>query len=289
MTTRLRRIDDYRWEIPIDYKPGMRVPGIIYANEAMIREIEKDKSFEQVANTACLPGIVRAATAMPDMHFGYGFPIGGVVATDAREGVISPGGVGFDINCGVRLVSTLLRRDEIIPKMHSLVNTLYDTVPTGVGSEGLMKLTPAEERGIMIKGARWMVERGIGKGEDLAHTEAGGCLEGADPDKVSKHACERGKKQAGTVGSGNHFVEVQYVDKIYHEKAAERLGISEGQVTVMIHSGSRGFGHQVCTDYLQVMNRAMHRYKIQLPDRQLACPLLQSPRLFVMAIHPPSL
>lgn len=277
MSARLKKIDDYRWEIPMTYKSGMRVPGLIYASEELIKEIEKDRSFEQVANTACLPGIVGAAMAMPDIHFGYGFPIGGVVATDAKEGVISPGGVGFDINCGVRLATTHLRREEISTKMHSLVNTLYDEVPTGVGSEGILKLTPAEERELMLKGARWMVERGMGDAEDLAHTEAGGCLMGANPDKVSKHAFERGKKQAGTVGSGNHFVEIQYVDKIYHEAAAKVLGLSEGQVTVMIHSGSRGFGHQVCTDYLEVMNRAMHRYKIELPDRQLACAPIESP------------
>jgi tRNA-splicing ligase RtcB (3'-phosphate/5'-hydroxy nucleic acid ligase) len=277
MAERLRKIDDLRWEIPQTYKPGMRVPGLIYASEDLIKEIEKDQSFEQVANTACLPGIVRAAIAMPDMHFGYGFPIGGVVATDAEEGVISPGGVGFDINCGVRLALTNLRREEITSRMHTIVNSLYQEVPTGVGSEGIFRLTPDEERQVMVKGARWMVERGMGEAKDLAHTEAGGCLEGANPDKVSKSALERGKKQAGTVGSGNHFVEIQYVDKIYHQSAARTLGLWEGQVAVMIHSGSRGFGHQICTDYLEVMNRAMQKYKIDLPDRQLACAPIASP------------
>lgn len=255
----------------MDYKAGMRVPGIIFADEGLIRDIEKDQSCEQVANVAFLPGILTASIAMPDMHFGYGFPIGGVAACDAQDGVISPGGVGFDINCGVRLAATSLHKEEVAGKIKDLITALYNHVPTGVGSEGPLKLSQEEEEAVVVKGARWAVERGMGTADDLSHTEAGGCLEGADPEKVSKKAYERGRRQLGTAGSGNHFIEVQYVDEVFDDTVAAVFGLQPGQVTVMIHSGSRGFGHQVCTDYLAIMDRAMKQYGYQLPDRQLCC------------------
>jgi tRNA-splicing ligase RtcB len=273
----LVQLDDYRWEIPTSFQAGMRVPGIIFASKALVEAIVRDKAYEQVANTACLPGIVKAAYAMPDIHFGYGFPIGGVVATDVRNGVVSPGGVGFDINCGVRLIATRLQHDQIAPKIPGLIDALYQAVPTGVGSAGSLKLSPEEERAVLRTGARWVVERGMGSSDDLAHTEAGGCLDDADPDAVSAKAYERGRRQLGTVGSGNHFIELQYVDRIYDEAAAATLGLTEGLVTLMIHSGSRGLGHQVCTDYLATMDRVMARYGIVLPDRQLACVPIASP------------
>jgi tRNA-splicing ligase RtcB len=263
--------DDYRWEIPMSFQSGMRVPGIIFASKALVEAIVRDRAYEQVANTACLPGIVKAAYAMPDIHFGYGFPIGGVVATDLQEGVVSPGGVGFDINCGVRLIASRLRKEDVAPNVPALIDALYRSIPTGVGSEGALKLSPQEERDVLCKGARWVVDRGMGSPDDLAHTEAGGCLDGADPEAVSAKAYERGRRQLGTVGSGNHFIELQYVDQIHDAALAGAMGLDEGTVTLMIHSGSRGLGHQVCTDYLATMDRAMARYNILLPDRQLAC------------------
>ncbi|MBI3600471.1 MAG: RtcB family protein [Nitrospinae bacterium] len=277
MTVPLKKIDDYRWEIPVSYKEGMKVPGIIYTNETLLKAIQADQSIEQVANGAFLPGIVKASFAMPDMHFGYGLAIGGVVATDIKDGVVSPGGTGYDINCGVRLVRSNLYLKDIKDKAKELVNALYAEIPTGVGSKGRITLSPQEGRDLLVKGARWAVERGNGTKEDLEHTEAGGCLEGADPDKVSSRAFERGKRQEGTLGSGNHFLEIQYVDEIYDEKAANIMGIEKDSITVMIHSGSRGFGHQVCTDYLEVMETAVDKYNIKLPDRQLACAPINSP------------
>lgn len=273
----LKKIDDYRWEIPISYKEGMRVPGIIYTDETLLKAIQADQSIEQVANGAFLPGIVKASFAMPDMHFGYGLPIGGVVATDMDKGVVSPGGTGYDINCGVRLVRSNLYLKDVKGKIKELVNALYAEIPSGVGSKGRITLSPQEGRDILVKGAGWAVERGYGTKEDLEHTEAGGCLEGADPDKVSSRAYERGKRQEGTLGSGNHFLEIQYVDEIYDEKAADIMGLEKDTITVMIHSGSRGFGHQVCTDYLEVMETAVDKYGIKLPDRQLACAPINSP------------
>jgi tRNA-splicing ligase RtcB len=271
MTVQIRKIDDYRWEVPLGYKDCMRVPGIIYADEKLLKMIEKDNSIEQVANGACLPGIVKASLAMPDMHFGYGLAIGGVVATDIHDGVISPGATGYDINCGVRLVKSNLLLKDIKEKVRDLINNLYAEIPTGVGSKGRISLSPQEERDLLLKGARWAVEKGYGTQEDLEHTEAYGCLEGADPDKVSDRSLERGKRQVGTLGSGNHFLEIQYVEEVYDEKAASIMGIEKDSITVMIHSGSRGFGHQVCTDYLEIMEAVVDKYGIKLPDRQLAC------------------
>ncbi|MFV1950887.1 MAG: RtcB family protein [Nitrospinota bacterium] len=277
MSKDIKKIDDYRWEIPIGYKEGMRVPGIIYADERMIKAIIKENSIEQVANGATLPGIVKASLAMPDIHFGYGLPIGGVVATRLDDGIVSPGGTGYDINCGVRLLRSNLRVGEIREKIRSLIDALYANVPAGVGSRGKVNLSHDEEEEVFTKGAGWAIERGYGDAEDLEHTEANGCLEGADPDKVSKRAYERGRRQQGTLGSGNHFLEIQYVEKVFEKDAANAFGLEEGGITVMIHSGSRGFGHQVCTDYLEVMNRAVEKYDIKLPDRQLACAPINSP------------
>jgi tRNA-splicing ligase RtcB len=270
----------YRWEIPKGSIPGMRVPGVIYADDGLIKDIRNDASARQVANGATLPGIVSASMAMPDMHFGYGLPIGGVVATDVNdEGVISPGGTGYDINCGVRLAVTSLHKDDLArgDKLKKLVDTLFNKVPTGVGTKGPIRLTRKELGKVLAKGSRWAVENGMGEPSDLVNTEAGGCMEDADPEALSKRAMERGMPQVGTLGSGNHFIEVQYVDEIFDDAAASAYGVRQGQIAVMVHSGSRGLGHQVCTDHLEVMNRAVHKYGIDLPDRQLACAPFLSP------------
>ena len=271
MTLPIERIDEYRWRIPPEAKPGMRVPAIIFADDKLMEQIRHDLSLEQAANSAMLPGIVRAAYAMPDIHQGYGLPIGAVVATDPETGVVTPGGVGYDINCGVRLLRTDLTKTEVLPRLKELVNLLFAEVPTGVGSHGKVRLTHENQTQPLTDGARWAVSQGMGEPEDLTHTEASGCIPGADPDAVSHKAHERGRDQLGTLGSGNHFLEVQTVERIYDEQAANVLGLFPGQVTVLLHTGSRGFGHQVCTDHLAVMERAVKKYGIQLPDRQLAC------------------
>jgi tRNA-splicing ligase RtcB (3'-phosphate/5'-hydroxy nucleic acid ligase) len=273
---KLKRIDESKLEVPMDYKPGMHVPGIIYVDDNLEKDLEVE-SVDQVANVATLPGIIKASTAMPDIHTGYGFPIGGVAAFDLKDGIVSPGGVGYDINCGVRLLRSNLRKEEIIPKMKELVNVLFSEIPSGVGSKGRMRLGPDDERRIMTKGALWAVENGLGEQSDIEKIESAGRIDGADPSLVSARAYERGRAQQGTLGSGNHFLEIQFVDKIYDEKAANALGLFAGQITVMIHTGSRGFGHQVCSDFLEVMERAAEKYKIELYDRELACAPFQSP------------
>ncbi|MDO9288229.1 MAG: RtcB family protein, partial [Thermodesulfovibrionales bacterium] len=272
----LKRIDDTKIEVPKDYKQGMRVRGIMYVDEILEKDLEP-QCIDQVANVATLPGIVGASMAMPDIHTGYGFSIGGVAAFDLKEGVVSPGGVGYDINCGVRLLRTNLSKEDIIPKLKDLVNLLYNEIPSGVGSKGKIRLTPENEERLLLNGARWAVDEGYGEASDLDRIESGGCIDGADPELISKKAYERGRAQQGTLGSGNHFLEIQHVDEIYDEKAANALGLFEGQVTVMIHTGSRGFGHQVCTDFLEVMARAASKYNIALPDRELACAPYNSP------------
>jgi len=287
MSVPMKQLDPYRWEIPKSYKAGMRVPGIIYADERLMEAIREDNCLEQVANGATFPGIVKASLAMPDIHYGYGLPIGGVVATDLREGIVSPGGTGYDINCGVRLLRTNLQREDVQGRMKDLVEGLYREIPSGVGSKGRVRLSPGDERHLLLEGARWVVKQGYGHPEDLEHMEEGGCLEAADPDAVSSKALERGRPQQGTLGSGNHFVEVQYIQEVFDEKCAEAFGLRLGQVTIMIHTGSRGFGHQVCTDFLVTMNQAMAKYDIHLPDRQLACAPLDSPegRLYLGAMR----
>jgi tRNA-splicing ligase RtcB (3'-phosphate/5'-hydroxy nucleic acid ligase) len=274
----VERITPYLWRIPPDAKPGMRVPGLVYADDELMAAIRRDGSLEQVANAAALPGIVKASLAMPDIHQGYGLPVGGVVATDAACGVVSPGGVGYDINCGVRLMRTRLRRDDLAPRLPALVDALAQAIPAGVGSRGRLKVEAKEERrGPVARGARWAVERGFGDADDLARIESHGTIPGADPDAVSPRAYERGRGQVGTLGSGNHFLEVQVVDEVWAPEAAAALELEIGLVTVMIHTGSRGLGHQVCTDALAVMQPAMRRYGITLPDRQLACVPIDSP------------
>ncbi len=272
----LNKIDDYRWEIPQDYASGMRVPGLIYASSKLLEMIRRDQAPEQVANVAFLPGIVNHSLAMPDIHWGYGFPIGGVAATTLDDGVISPGGVGFDINCGVRLVRTDLTLKEVKTRIESLVSELFRMIPSGVGSKGRIKISYNELRKLLERGAEWAVERGYGWEEDILLTEEEGCMKDANPNLISQHALERGKPQLGTLGSGNHFLEIQLIEKIYDANIAGELGLEEGNVSIMIHTGSRGFGHQVCTDHLSSMQKAVHKYGIHLPDRQLACAPVQS-------------
>ena len=273
----LEKIDDYRWRIPKSYKGGMRVPGIIYADEKLLKDIRQDKAMEQVANVAFLPGIVNASLAMPDLHWGYGFPIGGVAATDVDAGgVISPGGVGFDINCGVRLLKTNFQYDEIKDKIKDLVAVLFSDVPSGLGSKGDIRVSAREEREILVKGARWAVENGYGSEDDLECTEEYGAIPGADPEAVSDRAYERGKAQSGTLGSGNHFIEVQVIDQLYNRDICDEFGLTLGQITIMIHSGSRGLGFQVCDDYTKSMIRCLEKYNINVPDRQLACAAVNS-------------
>ncbi|MEE8318495.1 MAG: RtcB family protein [Dehalococcoidales bacterium] len=274
----LEKIDEYHWRIPKSYKAGMRVPGIIYADEAMIKQIRQEQAMEQVANVAMLPGIVDYSLAMPDIHWGYGFPIGGVAAMRVDDGVVSPGGVGFDINCGVRILRTNLTGEEVCPRITELIEALYRGVPSGVGSKGRVKLRSGEINEVLVKGSRWAVEQGYGRPEDLETTEENGEMSGADPDKVSARAKERGVPQLGTLGSGNHFLEVALVDRIYEPEMADKMGINQpGQVVLLIHCGSRGLGHQVADDYIKEMMRSMVKYEIQLPDRQLACSPVKSP------------
>ena len=274
----LNKIDDYRWEIPRSYKSGMRVPGLIYADERMLQSIRQEQAAEQVANVAFLPGIVGHSMAMPDIHWGYGFPIGGVAATRVEDGVVSPGGVGYDINCGVRLLRTNLHESEVRAKMEQLLSELFVNVPSGVGSTGKIRVGKKEMDDILSAGARWAVKRGFGTEEDLEMTEEGGCLKGADPGKVSFKAKERGSPQSGTLGSGNHFLEVEVVEEIYEPDIAKTMGIEDvGQVLFLIHTGSRGLGHQVCDDYVRGLRQAIERYDIELPDRELACAPVKSP------------
>ncbi len=274
---KIQKIDAYRWRIPREGK--MRVDGIIYADEHMLEEIQKDESLQQVINVAHLPGIIGHSLAMPDIHWGYGFPIGGVAAFDMDAGVVSPGGVGYDINCGVRLLRTGLYRVEIVHKLEAVVNTLFANIPSGVGSHRKdLKLSRQDEKNVLKNGARWAVSQGYGTKEDLEHIEEKGCIPGADPELVSDRALERGKTQLGTLGSGNHFVEVGYVSEIYDDKIAQALGLEKDGVTIVVHTGSRGLGYQVCDDFIKVMINASHKYNIELPDRQLCCAPINSPQ-----------
>jgi tRNA-splicing ligase RtcB len=274
----LNKIDDYRWEIPVSYKTGMRVPGLIYASEAMLSHIWEDNVFQQVANVAFLPGIVGHSLAMPDIHWGYGFPIGGVAATSVEDGVVSPGGVGFDINCGVRLMRTNLTEEEVRPKIDRITTEVFHNVPSGLGTKGKLRVSDKELTEVLVRGSVWAAERGYGDLTDVTATEESGCIKGANPDKVSSRARERGIPQLGTLGSGNHFLEIQKVEEIYDADAARAMGIRDkGQVLVLVHTGSRGFGHQVCTDYVASLGQATRKYGINLPDRQLACAPVKSP------------
>ncbi|TAM80680.1 MAG: RtcB family protein [Acidobacteria bacterium] len=250
----------------------MLTDALIYADEHLLEDLLKDLSLEQAINVAMLPGIVGRSLAMPDIHQGYGFPIGGVAATDPNEGgVVSPGGVGFDINCGVRLLASTLTIEDVRPKIRELVNQLFRDIPSGAGRKGSVQLSYQDLERVMVEGAGWMARNGYGEPADLEHCEENGAIDGADPAAVGDRPRQRGLAQVGTLGSGNHFLEVQYVERVFEPEIAQRLGLYENEVVVLVHSGSRGFGHQVCTDYLRDMDAAMRRYKLALPDRQLAC------------------
>ncbi|MCC6031765.1 MAG: RtcB family protein, partial [Pyrobaculum sp.] len=267
----INKVNDYVWEIPPGVKPCQKVPVRIYADSALLEKMKSDMTIEQGINVACLPGIYKYSIILPDGHQGYGFPIGGVAAIDAEEGVISPGGIGYDINCGVRVLRTNLTEEEVRPKLKELVDTIFRLVPPGVGGTGHLRLSPGEFERVLAEGVEWAVQKGFGWAEDMEYIEERGSWKLADPSKVSEKAKARGRDQLGTLGSGNHFLEIQVVDKIFDEKAAKTFGIErEGQVVVMIHTGSRGFGHQVATDYLLIMERNMRRWGLNLPDRELA-------------------
>ena len=272
--SRLKEVDRFTWQIPGDAQEGMFVPGIVFGDRELLEKADRDNALQQVVNVACLPGIVKASMAMPDIHWGYGFPIGGVAATRVEDGVVSPGGVGYDISCGVRLIKTALSHAEAKEKLPQVLDLLNASVPKGLGSKGRLRLERGEMERMMAGGARELIARGIGWEEDLEAMEEGGCYPGADPGKVSEKAFARGRDQVGTLGSGNHFLEIQVVD--YTAPPAEKLGIFEGQLVVMVHSGSRGLGHQVCTDYIEIMGASLSGYGYRLPDRQLVCAPVRS-------------
>jgi tRNA-splicing ligase RtcB len=270
--SQFEKIDEYRWLVPQGTRPGMRTDALIYTDERLLRDLIKDLSVEQAINVAMLPGIAGRSLAMPDIHQGYGFPIGGVAATLPDEGgVISPGGVGFDINCGVRLLASTLTQEQVRARIRELVNQLFRDVPSGAGRGGDIRISYQDLDRVLLDGASWMVEHGYGEPDDLVACEEQGAIDGADAGAVSDRAKKRGLPQIGTLGSGNHFLEVQYVEQVYEPEIAQALGIYQDEVVVLIHSGSRGLGHQVCTDYVRDMGDAMRRYQIEVPDRQLAC------------------
>ncbi len=273
----LKKINDYLWEIPKSFRSDMRVPARVYATSQMLPKLLEDKSLEQLVNVASLPGIEGYALAMPDAHEGYGFPIGGVAAMRVEDGVISPGGIGYDINCGVRLLVSDLNFDDIKEALPRLAKELYKAVPSGVGRGGQLKLTNAELDRVLKTGVKWALEKGYAKSEDLSQIESQGGLAEADPAAVSEHAKNRGRDQLGTMGAGNHFVEVGRVEQIFDEELAKKFGLSVGQITILIHCGSRGLGHQVATDYIRQMLNKLSDYKIVLPDRELSCVPFTSP------------
>ncbi|HEU5377886.1 MAG TPA: RtcB family protein [Ktedonobacteraceae bacterium] len=277
-TIPLERIDAYRWRIPQHAQPGMLVPGLVFADEALLEEIKEERALQQVVNVATLPGIVGASLGMPDIHWGYGFPVGGVAATDSECGVVTPGGIGFDINCGVRLLATDLLHAQIWgERLGDLANALFARLPSGVGGAGIRAVSQEELRAIMVRGAAWAVEQGYGFPEDLEVTEEHGCLAGADPEAVSEAAMQRGCKQPGSIGAGNHFCEVDFVDQIYDPVTAAAFHLQRvGQIVVLIHTGSRGFGHQIAQDYIRLAEAKQQDYGFHLVDRQLACLPLQS-------------
>lgn len=271
----LTQRSEFLWEIPQTGR--MRVPGRIYSSRRLVKQMLADQAASQVANVATLPGIVTASLAMPDMHWGYGFPIGGIAAFDTEDGVVSPGGVGYDVNCGVRLMASAVTAQELSPHLPQLVERIFKTVPSGVGVGSALNLSRRDLEGVAAEGARWALDRGMAEPADLACIEEGGCIAGANPNRVSPQAYDRGRKQVGTLGAGNHFLEIQQVAEIYDEAAAGALGMFPGQVTISVHCGSRGFGHQVCSDFIPRMDKAARRYGIDLPDRQLACAPVSSP------------
>ncbi len=267
----LKKLDQYRYIIPTSYKQGMKVEGLIYADDELIKQIEKDQTKDQVANVATLPGLVGRSLAMPDAHQGYGFCIGGVAAADVNDGVVSAGGVGFDINCGVRLLASPFELSEIRPNLEALLNQLFRDIPCGTGKKGLLNIAKSELDNVLFEGAQWAVKNNYGTEHDIARIEDYGKISKANPSLVSDRAKDRGHHQLGTLGSGNHFLEIQYVEEIFDVEIAQRFGVHQGQVVVLIHSGSRGLGHQVCTDYLDIMQHGMKKYGISVIDRQLAC------------------
>jgi len=267
----LKKVDRFIWEIPKDYNPRMNVPSRIFADETLLEKMKSDLTLEQSTHVAQLPGIYKASIVLPDGHQGYGFPIGGVGAFDYEHGIVSPGGVGYDINCGVRVLRTNLTIDDVKPKLNELISELFRLVPSGVGSKGKIGMSYAELDAVMQEGVHWAVEQGYGWEEDITHCEESGRLSFANPDKVSNKAKQRGLPQLGSLGSGNHFLEIQVVDKIFDKETAKAFGIlEEGQITVMIHTGSRGFGHQICSDYLKILASARHKYNLKFPDRELS-------------------
>ena len=272
-----KQIDAYLYEIPASFRKDMRVAARFYTDATLLEGVINDRSLEQLVNTATLPGVIKYALAMPDIHQGYGFPIGGVVATEFPDGVISPGGVGYDINCGVRLLATHLEQAEVAPYLDDLASAIYTHCPSGVGKGGNIKLKPGELDRLMESGSNWALHRGFASESDLERTEESGCLQGADPEKVSPRAKDRGKGQVGTLGAGNHFIEVDVVEKILDAQAAQRMGLFQGQIAVQIHCGSRGLGHQVCSDYVNRFQKTISRYGYQLPDRELVSAPLSSP------------
>ena len=270
-----KKLDDYRWIIPKSGK--MNAEGIIYADSPMMESLREDGSLQQVMNVACLPGIVGRSMAMPDIHWGYGFPIGGVAAFDAETGVISPGGVGYDINCGVRLMRSELEAAQVADSLPKIVKALFQNIPSGIGSKRKdLRISAKQMNNVLKKGVRWAASEGFARTDDTPYIEAGGCIPGADPNTVSERAYNRGRNQLGTLGSGNHFIEVGVVDSIYDGPAAQAMGLEPGQLTVMVHTGSRGLGHQVCDDYIQVLLKAAGKHHIDLPDKQLCCAPIRS-------------
>ncbi len=273
----LHRISDTEWEIPRTYRRDMRVPVRIFATRRLLEEVTRDKSLEQAVNAATLPGLVGRVLVMPDMHQGYGFPIGGVAATRYPEGVISPGAIGYDINCGVRLLASRIDYEEVSPLLDALASALNAHCPSGVGVKGAVRVSQAELAEVCRQGARWALKRGYATEMDVRRTEEGGCIPGADPDKVSARALERGRGQLGSLGAGNHFIEIDVVEEVYDPHAADVMGLRRGALAVQIHCGSRGFGHQICSDYVRAFQGAVRRYGIHLPDRELVCAPLDSP------------
>jgi tRNA-splicing ligase RtcB len=273
----LRQISPFEWEIPTSMRADMRVPVRIFATRRLLEAIVGDKSLEQAMNAATLPGLVGQVVVMPDMHQGYGFPIGGVAATRLPDGVISPGAIGYDINCGVRLLGSQIEYEEAAPHLPELASALDRNCPSGVGRKGYLNLTDAELDQVCREGSRWALKQGYASQTDLRRTEESGRLQGGQPERISRHAKERGRKQVGTLGAGNHFVEVDLVDQVFDQEACQAMGLQEGHLVVMIHCGSRGFGHQICTDYVKEFQAAVKRYGIQLPDRELVCAPLNSP------------
>lgn len=272
-----KKISDVLWEIPKSFRSDMLVPARVYATEKMLNDMFRDRSLGQLVNVAVLPGIVKHAMVMPDAHEGYGFPIGGVAATEYPDGVISPGGIGYDINCGVRLLKSELNLDEIKPRLNELAHDMNREIPSGVGRGGRLKLNAAQIDQVLKKGVKWMIQEGYGENDDKNYIESGGALENADPNAVTDHAKKRGRDQLGTMGAGNHFVEIDVIDKVFEEEIAKAFGLYENQIVVLIHTGSRGLGHQIATDHIRVMMNVMPKYGIKLPDNELACAPLSSP------------